>query len=230
MTVAKNETNAVSVQSVNYVYQGNPINFRINGKVMICANNMAKPFGYSKEPKHWLKNQTTNEFLSELCKVRFLTLADLVVVRKGGVNPGTWFHEDVALEFARWLSPAFAIWCNDRIKEILLQRMGAGAAPQVLEAQRSIDCPPDSKEVAKWKSCFNDAMDVVKSMNESNNKMLQTMAYHQSTLTNFVHNYVYPDNRMTRVPEQAFNLIMSLGEIIKQQQQTFDFIMKGGKE
>ena len=29
-------------------------------------------------------------------------------------------HEDVALEFARWLSPAFAIWCNDRIKELLL--------------------------------------------------------------------------------------------------------------
>jgi len=32
---------------------------------------------------------------------------------------GTWLHEDVALEFARWLSPAFAIWCNDRIKELL---------------------------------------------------------------------------------------------------------------
>lgn len=28
-------------------------------------------------------------------------------------------HEDVALEFARWLSPAFAIWCNDRIKDLL---------------------------------------------------------------------------------------------------------------
>lgn len=28
-------------------------------------------------------------------------------------------HEDVALEFARWLSPEFAIWCNDRIKEIM---------------------------------------------------------------------------------------------------------------
>ena len=28
-------------------------------------------------------------------------------------------HEDVALEFARWLSPKFAIWCNDRIKELL---------------------------------------------------------------------------------------------------------------
>ena len=28
-------------------------------------------------------------------------------------------HEDVALEFARWLSPAFSIWCNDHIKELL---------------------------------------------------------------------------------------------------------------
>ena len=28
-------------------------------------------------------------------------------------------HEDVAIEFARWLSPAFSIWCNDKIKELL---------------------------------------------------------------------------------------------------------------
>ena len=49
------------------------------------------------------------------------TLTDLVKVNYGGNNPGTWFHEDVALEFARWLSPPFAIWCNDRIKELLTQ-------------------------------------------------------------------------------------------------------------
>ncbi len=35
------------------------------------------------------------------------------------VGGGTWMHEDVALEFARWLSPAFAIWCNDHIKQML---------------------------------------------------------------------------------------------------------------
>ena len=34
-------------------------------------------------------------------------------------------HEDVALEFARWLSPSFAIWCNDRIKELLKYGMTA---------------------------------------------------------------------------------------------------------
>lgn len=69
--------------------------------------------------KHWLINQQTNDFLQELAKVRNLTLTDLVHVKKGGHNAGTWMHQDVALEFARWLSPKFAIWCNDRIKELL---------------------------------------------------------------------------------------------------------------
>ena len=37
----------------------------------------------------------------------------LVFVVKGGLNPqGTWMNEDVAIEFARWLNPSFAIWCD----------------------------------------------------------------------------------------------------------------------
>ena len=41
-------------------------------------------------------------------------------------------HEDVAMEFARWLSPKFAIWCNDRIKELM--QVGFTATPATLEA------------------------------------------------------------------------------------------------
>lgn len=85
--------------------------------VMVNATQMAKPF--EKRPIDWLQNQSSIEYLNELSKVRKSTLADLVQVTKGGNNPGTWMHEDVAMEFARWLSPAFAIWCNDRIKELL---------------------------------------------------------------------------------------------------------------
>lgn len=102
---------------VIYSYKGSEISFMSGNNVMVNATQMAKPFG--KEPKFWLINQSTNDYLTELSKVRNLTLADLVQVTKGGNNPGTWMHEDVALEFARWLSPAFAIWCNDRIKELL---------------------------------------------------------------------------------------------------------------
>lgn len=46
-------------------------------------------------------------------------------------------HEDVAMEFARWLSPAFAIWCNDRIKELLT--IGMTATQPTLE--QMIDNP-----------------------------------------------------------------------------------------
>lgn len=84
---------------------------------MVNATEMAKAF--DKRPIDWLQNKQTEEFLNELSKVRKSTLADLVQVTRGGDNPGTWMHEDVALEFARWLSPAFSIWCNDHIKELL---------------------------------------------------------------------------------------------------------------
>lgn len=107
----------------NFSYKGSNISF-VNGKnVMVNATEMAKSF--DKRPVDWLQNQSTIAFLNELSKVRKSTLTDLVQVTKGGNNPGTWMHEDVALEFARWLSPSFAIWCNDRIKELLKYGMTA---------------------------------------------------------------------------------------------------------
>lgn len=95
----------------------------------VNATEMAKPFG--KKPIDWLRQQSTNEFLETLFKVRNTegkvspthfenqNYYGFVVTERGGANPCSWFHEDVAIEFARWLAPAFAIWCNDRIKEIL---------------------------------------------------------------------------------------------------------------
>jgi phage antirepressor YoqD-like protein len=111
-------------------YNGNNITFQIgNGDVMVNATEMAKPF--CKRPIDYLQNQNTQDFISEYSKVRKSTLADLVHVTKGGNNPGTWMHEDLALEFSRWLSPSFSIWCNDRIKELL--RYGMTATSQTLE-------------------------------------------------------------------------------------------------
>lgn len=107
----------------NFSYKGSNISFANGKNVMVNATEMAKSF--DKRPVDWLQNQSTIAFLNELSKVRKSTLTDLVQVTKGGNNPGTWMHEDVALEFARWLSPAFAIWCNDRIKELLKYGMTA---------------------------------------------------------------------------------------------------------
>lgn len=113
-----------------YSYKGSEIAFISGQRVMVNATQMAKSF--DKRPTDWLKNQSSIEFLNELSKVRKSTLADLVQVTRGGNNSGTWMNEDAALEFARWLSPAFAIWCNDRIKELL--RINVVTAPHDDEA------------------------------------------------------------------------------------------------
>ena len=100
-----------------FTYNNNAITFKKGENVMVNATEMAKPFG--KSATHWLRNQSTQEFIEELGKLRNRNMDDLVIVTYGGNENGTWMHEDVAMEFARWLSPAFAIWCNDRIKELL---------------------------------------------------------------------------------------------------------------
>ena len=112
--------------SVNQIFQynGSPITFQKGDSVMVNATEMAKPFG--KLAKDWLSNKSTKEFLSTLSAVRTIPLTDVVEIKQGGNSEqGTWMHEDVAMEFARWLSPAFAIWCNDRIKELLQYGMTA---------------------------------------------------------------------------------------------------------
>lgn len=104
-----------------FQYSNAPISFRKEtGSLFVNATEMAKGFG--KTTKDWLRTKQSEEFINSLSSVRQISLSQLVVVRKGNSSEfeqGTWFHEDVALEFARWLSPTFAIWCNDRIKELL---------------------------------------------------------------------------------------------------------------
>ena len=108
-----------------YDYKGSKISFANGKNVMVNATEMAKPFG--KTTKDWLRTNASSEFINSLSAVRQICPTELVKVVQGGSpeQQGTWMHEDVALEFARWLSPAFAIWCNDRIKELLKYGMTA---------------------------------------------------------------------------------------------------------
>ena len=107
-----------------YQYEGNNITFeQKENYVMINATEMAKPFGAHKKPNEFLSNQSTKEFIACLSEAGISASADLVQVIKGnfadGRKQGTWFHEDLAFEYARWLSPEFGIWCNKMIKELL---------------------------------------------------------------------------------------------------------------
>lgn len=65
-------------------------------------------------------------------------------------------HEDVALEFARWLSPEFAIWCNDRIKDLFRQGVAVTDSTERLLAELRDSRTQDAdKLLRKHVNAFN---------------------------------------------------------------------------
>ena len=133
-----------------FSFHGSNVTFKNeDGTVMVNAVEMAKPFG--KRTRDWLKTQSSNEFIKVLSDAKKIASADLVVVTKGGdKEQGTWMHEDVAIEFARWLSPMFAIWCNDRIKELITTGQTSLNIPKTYqEALRALADEVDRREKAE---------------------------------------------------------------------------------
>lgn len=61
-----------------FQYSGSPITFHKGNSVMVNATEMAKPFG--KSAAHWLRNQSTQEFLREYAALRNRNPHDLVQV------------------------------------------------------------------------------------------------------------------------------------------------------
>ena len=56
--------------------------------------------------------------------------ASLVQVQNGGANRGSWIHERVAVDLARWLSPDFAVWMDGWV----LEGLGLSSEPSVPSA------------------------------------------------------------------------------------------------
>ena len=104
---------------VVYDYKGSQISFINGDSVMINATQMAKPFG--KRPIDYLRLPSTNELLSAIVRKSHISENQLVISKQGSAENGggTWMHEDIALDFAQWLSVDFRLWCNDRLKELM---------------------------------------------------------------------------------------------------------------
>lgn len=130
----------------DFTYNGVKITFSIGKDVYINATKMAKPFG--KRPNDWLGLQATKDFLSAVSVTKNIGITELVITRRGNSSEckqGTWIHKDAAIEFARWLSPMFAIWCNDRILELL-----TNGKVELSKATTSHHTPPvPSEDVTK---------------------------------------------------------------------------------
>ena len=138
-TKTNRQAPAQNEQTSLLFYEGAKIAFEvINGQLMANATQMCKPFG--TKPDNWLRTQQAKELIQELAASQKREATDLVMVRNGGINYGTWFHEELALILAQWLSPRFYLACNSKLKTMiqngtaLLEPIG-GVMPIIFEGK-----------------------------------------------------------------------------------------------
>ena len=99
------------------------VSFNQNG--FLNATAVAKHF--QKRPETYLKTEQTQQYIAALAEHLSNTLKSVIdenqlVIVKGGSSKnggGTWLHPKLAIHFARWLDPRFAVWCDEQIEQIL---------------------------------------------------------------------------------------------------------------
>ena len=103
---------------INFDYKGSQISFEKDKNVMVNLTSMAKPFP-EKNLTQIINSQEINDYCISLSKLQNYSLADLLIVRRGGNNNGTWAHRLVAIRVAQKLNSDFAVWVDMRIEELL---------------------------------------------------------------------------------------------------------------
>lgn len=103
-------------------YSGNKIEFKIiEREVYANANHMANGFGGSKKLENWKNSPNTKRYIEALERSLKNGERDLIIVHQGGVanEQGTWIHEKLILNFARYLNVEFELWCDEQIATLL---------------------------------------------------------------------------------------------------------------
>ena len=209
------QSNNIDKMNAVFQYEGSPITFEDkDGKLMVNATEMAKPFG--KQAKDWLKHDQARRVIEAVAARTNVLARNLVIVENGN---GTWMHEDVALVFAQWLSTEFYLWCNDHIKELMTR--GATSL--------SSGAYDTKKEISKVEAEFIAANYVAEGLNMNDNSKLvlynsiknnygltlELPAYTKSEGTLFSATELLKRNGYA-ISTKAFNTILQSNDIIEQ--------------
>jgi len=138
-------------------YQGTEISFTEDG--WFNATNAADL--YKKRPVDWLKLKETKDYISRLCEYHKVQENHFIRTKRGKNIGGTWFHQRLAVPFARWCDVDFSIWCDEQLDAIL-----RGTHPHY-----------------DWKRIRNEASSSFKVMNA----VLQLVRQNEGKVTQFFH-------------------------------------------
>lgn len=81
----------------------------------------------SKQPAKWRELPSTQEFVAHLADVVLRKSEDNIFAVTRGRNAQTFAHWQIALSYARYLDPAFAVRCNEIVRAHMEQRLPAHA-------------------------------------------------------------------------------------------------------
>lgn len=107
-------------------YEGHIIHGRDE---MLSLTDMWRAAGSdkSRQPSEWLASADAKRFIDALALMtkpensRF----GLVDTKRGGNSAGTWAHWQIALAYAKYLSPDFHMWCNTVVRDHMEGRPAA---------------------------------------------------------------------------------------------------------
>lgn len=118
----------MTTQILNFSFNDAVVSFRDDG--FLNATAIAAYFG--KQPRDYLKTEQTQQYIAALAdflstKTKILVKENQIVnVKNGGSERGTWLHPKLAIHFARWLNPKFAVWCDEQIEALLNGKISDG--------------------------------------------------------------------------------------------------------
>jgi hypothetical protein len=97
-------------------YQGHAITYQDDG----WFNATEAASKWSKRPIDWLTLQSTKDYIAALKRHgSFVGKTHKSKTGPASSGGGTWLHPKLAVSFARWLDPDFAVWCDMQIDGII---------------------------------------------------------------------------------------------------------------
>ncbi|WP_444905039.1 KilA-N domain-containing protein [Microbulbifer sp. CnH-101-E] len=101
----------------------------VDGRFNLNALHQASGEVRHKSPAQWLRRSETKALIAELEDQDVNLHLGPISKIHGGIAPGTFAHELLAVEYAGWISPAFRLKVNQTF--IDFRKGNLGAAPEV---------------------------------------------------------------------------------------------------
>lgn len=105
----------------------------------------------NKRPSDWLATPMAREFIEFIGENLNAGKSGIALVdaKRGGTSAGTWAHWQLAMAYAKYLSPAFHAWCNQVVRAHM---EGSAPAPALTGTSPSAELAALRAELAELKA------------------------------------------------------------------------------